>query len=184
MTVYYNFIPHSSSPVYYAMAWVVHGLSFIHILDASGTICLCVLDGAGVSCRHTAPRLLHGPNLVVIGLSMGYETWPPSNWHHPFVIDWFKHRLGLPSTPFHSGLTWPVGIPTIFQTLVTVPLDSPNGRQMPAVRAVQRELWKSLHYTSTRNAVIGEEDSISPCEIQFKVINFHQEEDRISPCEI
>ena len=35
-------------------------------------------------------------------------------------------------------IMWPaVGIPTVFQTPVTVPLRSPNGRQMPAVRAVQ-----------------------------------------------
>ena len=37
----------------------------------------------------------------------------------------------------HYGLMWPVGIPTVFQTPVTVPMH--NGRQMPAVRAVQRD---------------------------------------------
>ena len=41
-----------------------------------------------------SPRLLHSPSLVVIGL-VGYETWPPIDWHHPFVISWFKYRLGL-----------------------------------------------------------------------------------------
>ena len=31
-------------------------------------------------------RLLHSSSLVVVGLSMGYETWPPIGWHHPFVV--------------------------------------------------------------------------------------------------
>ena len=82
-------------------------------------------------------RLLHSPSLVAIGLSVGYETWPPIGWHHAFVIGWSKYRLGLPSAPFHYGLTWPMGISTVFQTPVTVPLHSPNDRQMPAVRPVQ-----------------------------------------------
>ena len=74
-------------------------------------------------------RLLHSPNLVAIGLSVGYETWPPIGWHHPFVIGWSKYSLGLPNAPLHYGLSWPVGILTVFQTPVTVPLHSPNGRQ-------------------------------------------------------
>ena len=60
-------------------------------------------------------RLLHSPNLVVIGPSMGYETWPPIGWHYPVVIGWSKHRLGLPGAPLHYGLMWPVGIPTDFR---------------------------------------------------------------------
>ena len=59
-------------------------------------------------------RLLHSPSLVAVGLSVG--------WHHSFVIGWSKDRLGLPSAPVHYGLKWPVGIPTVFQTPVTVPL--------------------------------------------------------------
>ena len=27
---------------------------------------------------------------MAIGLSAGYETWPPNGWHHPFVIRWFN----------------------------------------------------------------------------------------------
>ena len=68
---------------------------------------------------------------MVIGLSVAYETWPPIGWHRPFVIGWSKYRLGLPGALLHYGLTWPVGIPTVFQTPVTVPLHSPNGRQLP-----------------------------------------------------
>ena len=85
-------------------------------------------------------RLLHSPSLVAIGLSVRNETWPPIVWHHLFVIGWSKYRLGLPSAPLRYGLMWPVGISTIFQTPLTVPLHSPNGRQLPelpAVRAVQ-----------------------------------------------
>ena len=93
---------------------------------------------------HLNSRLLHSLNLVAIGLSVGYETRLPIGWHCAFVTGWSRYRLGLPSAPLHYGLTWPVGIPTVFQTLVTVPLHSPNGRQMPAVRAVQRGLW-NLH---------------------------------------
>ena len=82
-------------------------------------------------------RLLHSPSLKAIGQSVGYATWPPIGWHHLFVIGWSKYRLGLPSAPLHYGLMWPVGIPTIFQTPVTVPLHCPNSRRRPAVRAVQ-----------------------------------------------
>ena len=88
--------------------------------------------------KHSSVKLLlHSPSLEAITLSVGYETWPPIGWHHPFVIVWSKYRLGLPSASLHYGLTWPVGIPTVFQTPVTVPLHCPNGRQLPTVRAVQ-----------------------------------------------
>ena len=50
------------------------------------------------------------------------------------------YRLGLPSDPLHYGITWPLGIPTIFQTSVTVPLHSLNGRHLGCAR----ELWNSL----------------------------------------
>ena len=75
-------------------------------------------------------RLIHSPRLVVIGLSMGCETWPPIGWHHAFVIGWGKYRLGLHGAPLHYGLTWLVGITTVFYTPLTVPLHSPNGRQI------------------------------------------------------
>ena len=84
-------------------------------------------------------RLLHSPSLVAVGLSSGCETWPPIGWHHPFVIGWSKDRWALPSAPLHYGFTWSVGIPNVFQTPVTVPLHCPNGRQLPAVWAVQRD---------------------------------------------
>ena len=60
-------------------------------------------------------RLLHSPSLVAIGMSVGYEPWPPIGWHHPFVIGWSKYRLGLLNAPLHHGLMWPVGIATVFR---------------------------------------------------------------------
>ena len=64
-----------------------------------------------------------------------WETWPPIGWNHAFVIGWSKDKLGLPSAPLHYGLTWPVGIPTVFQTPVTVPLHCPSARL--------QEFWNS-----------------------------------------
>ena len=36
------------------------------------------------------------------------------------MIGWSNYRLGLPSAPLRYGLTWPVGIPTVFHTPMTV----------------------------------------------------------------
>ena len=77
------------------------------------------------------------PPWVAIGLSLRYETQPPIGWYHHFVIGWSKYWLALPSAPVHYGLRGSVGIPNVFQTQVTVPLHSPNSRQLPAVRVVQ-----------------------------------------------
>ena len=82
-----------------------------------------------------------------IGLLVGYETWPPIGWLHAFVIGWSKYGLGLPSALLHYGLTWPEGIPTVFQTPVTVALHSPNGRQLPAVRAVPGDYERVYAHT-------------------------------------
>ena len=67
----------------------------------------------------------------------GYEKWPPIGWHDPFVIDWSKYRLELATTTLYYGLMWPVWIPTVFQIPGALPLYSPDGRGMPAIRAVQ-----------------------------------------------
>ena len=97
----------------------------------------CVLGVSRAKVWSGCFRLLHSHKLAVIGLSVGYETWPLIGWHHHFMIGWSKFRLRLHNAPLHYGLTWSVGIPIGFQILVTVPLDIPIGRQMPAVRAVQ-----------------------------------------------
>ena len=45
------------------------------------------------------------------------------------------------------GLMWPMGISSIFQRPLTVPLHSPNGRQMPAIRVVQEDCKIVYHTT-------------------------------------
>ena len=56
-------------------------------------------------------------------------------WLADLYIVWETPRLHWILVNY--GLKWPVGISTIFQTPLTVLLQSPNDRQMPAVRAVQ-----------------------------------------------
>ena len=99
-------------------------------------------------------RMLHGPSLVAIRLSVGYEAWPPIGWHHAFVIDWFKYRLGLPSALWAHATS---GNSHRFQIPVTIPLHHPTGRQMPAVRAGRcaRGLWKSLMSVCALTPVTG-----------------------------
>ena len=79
-------------------------------------------------------RLLHSPSLVALGLSGEYETWPPIGWHCHFVIGQSKYNVVIASVVI-SWNRWE--FPPYFQRALTVPLRSPNGRQMPAVRAVQ-----------------------------------------------
>ena len=80
-------------------------------------------DSSGPSngCSATCPicpthrcgfiRLLHSPSLMAIEDSQwGKRHGLQIGWHHPFIVGWFKYRLGLPSAPLHYGLTWPVGI--------------------------------------------------------------------------
>ena len=81
-------------------------------------------------------RLLHS------GLPAGYETWPLIGWHHPFLTDWSKCRLGYPSVALHSGLMWPKGISIVVKRPLTVSLHSPKGRQKPAFRTVQGDCEK------------------------------------------
>ena len=97
---------------------------------------------------YPSNRLLHSLSLVAIGLNLN-GVWD-IGWHHPFVIGWSKYRLGLPSAPLNYGLMWPVWIPTVWQAPVTVSLHCPNGRQLPAVRAVQ---WDCERVTNPSNTV-------------------------------
>ena len=70
------------------------------------------------------------------------------------MIGWSKYRLGLPGALLHYGLTWAVGIPTVFQTPVTVPMHNPKQWQaMPAVRAVQGDCERVYYYTDTLSLV-------------------------------
>ena len=49
-----------------------------------------------VTCQSAKGKLLHGPSLVAVGLSVVYETWYPFDWH-PFRIDCSKYRCHIPS---------------------------------------------------------------------------------------
>ena len=63
------------------------------------------------------------------GCSTGSRVWPIV-WLGSLDIDW-----EMPTGPVHSwwaavhcGVMWLVGIPTVFQTPLTIPSDCPNGR--------------------------------------------------------
>ena len=71
------------------------------------------------------------------------------------MIGWSKNRLGLPSAPLYYGLTWPVGIPTVFQTPVTVPLH--------CIRAVQWDCER-VYSGQPREAVTQLTQQI-PCRV-------------------
>ena len=96
--------------------------------------------GCGLNCMQSQGlvrrRLLHSPHLVVIGLSVGHETWPPIGRHHPFVIGRSKYRLGLPSAPILLWAHVTSGNRHCFQTAVTVPLHNPiaAGKCLPVVQ--------------------------------------------------
>ena len=76
-------------------------------------------------------RLLHSPSLLAVGLPVGYETLPPTGWSWSMDlwfadlnIDWETYRLHwIMGSRDHA-----VGISTVFQMPLTVPLYSPNDR--------------------------------------------------------
>ena len=84
-------------------------------------------------------RLLHSLSLVAVGLSEGYETWSPNSRRHAFVIVWSTYRLFclVPDCPIALWAHMTSGNSHRFQTTVIVPLHSPKGRHLPAVRALQ-----------------------------------------------
>ena len=91
-------------------------------------VSLVPLDGlAPIGARRlqakAVRRLLRSPIPVAI-LSIRYETWPPIGWHHPFVIGLSKYS----HSSLSCGLTWPVGMTTVFQRPLTMPLHSPYYR--------------------------------------------------------
>ena len=127
-------------PLYHPISWLRDFTRFV-----GKTSYRLVKRGPGNKTNPLSwPRLLHSPSLVAVGLSVGYAPWPPIGWHHSFVIGWSKYRLGLPSAPLHYGLTWPVGIPTVFQTPVTVLLHCPNGRQLGLCKAKKGTVKESV----------------------------------------
>ena len=93
----------------------------------STNICEILLQPA-VSCYNSWANLW-GSGCLPLGekIIVKQVYWLAS----PFC-DWPKYRLGWPSSPLHYGFTWPVGIPTDFQTPGTVPLHNPTaGKCLP-----------------------------------------------------
>ena len=88
---------------------------------------------------HKESRLLHSPSLVAVGLSVGYETWPPTGTH--IICDDSDPNKGWGMPQFQGivgSLDWWEILPFFLMPL-TVPLHSTNSRQLPAVRAVQED---------------------------------------------
>ena len=82
-------------------------------------------------------RLLHSPNRVAVGLSVGYETCPPIGWHHPFVIHWSKCKLRLPQSQCIVGSQDLWEFLTFFSGLWQSPCTALTAGNLPAVSAVQ-----------------------------------------------
>ena len=86
-----------------------------------------------VSFGRQSARPQHSPSLMALGLSLGYETWPPVSWHYPFVIGWSKHRF----VSYRSALCAHVTDRDFHRFPLTVPLHSPDDRYLPAAWDVQ-----------------------------------------------
>ena len=82
-------------------------------------------------------RLLHSPNLASVGLSVGHDEISLIGCVGGYEIVWSNCRLGKLLTCIALQNHVVVGIFIIFQRPLTVPLHSPYGRQMPAVKVVQ-----------------------------------------------
>ena len=82
-------------------------------------------------------RLFHRPNVVAIGLLVGYETWLAIGSVAVCVIGGSKFRLGNPSHTMHYGLTWPIGISAVFKGHWQSPYTAITGGNLPTVSAVQ-----------------------------------------------
>ena len=132
--------PSDNNPVGQLFSWVGSSQCYVaKCLTADDEICTMYQWAA-----QDHVRLLNSPSLLAMGLSQGCKFWPPISWHQPFVIACAKFKLGDVSVVMHSGFMWGVGISTLFETPLPVPLHSPNGRHLPAIRACARRLWKSL----------------------------------------
>ena len=79
---------------------------------------------------HLFLGLLDWYTVLACGSRTGSGVWDLAS---NFVIGWSKCRLRLPSAPLHYELTWPVGIPTVFQT--------PWQSLCTALRGLWNSLW-------------------------------------------
>ena len=106
---------------------------------------------------HLTRRRLHGPKLVAVRLSAGFETWPP-------VVRSHKSRNApVPYPTIHyigtEMCTFPFQVDMgkvhyricqladRFQKPLTVPLHSLNGRQIAWREGCSRGPWKCLLHT-------------------------------------
>ena len=64
-------------------------------------------------------------------------TWPPTGWHHPFVIGWSKYRLGLPQSQWIVGSCDWWEFPLFLRGHWQSPCTALMAGKLPAVRAVQ-----------------------------------------------
>ena len=97
----------------------------------------------GFNVLNQRSRLLHSPILLAIGLSLEYETWPSVA---DITLLWLAGKIPLLQRIMGSSGRLEF---TPSKKPLTVPLRSPYGRQMPAVRAVQGDcerVYQSAKY--------------------------------------
>ena len=82
-------------------------------------------------------RVLHSPSVAALGLWVAYETWPSIGWHHPFGINWFKYRLGLPTLQCIVGSCDWWEFPPFRRGHWQCPCRARTAGKLPTVRAVQ-----------------------------------------------
>ena len=89
--------------------------------------------------KKACPDCFTAPRMLAVGLSMGKETGPPPLlWLAGLNIDWEKPHLQWISIKLQyivGSWDWSKFLP--FYKPLTVPLHSPNGGHLPAIRAVQ-----------------------------------------------
>ena len=90
----------------------------LHVSNGAPSELPQVPQPAGVKAIHqsssSTARLLHSPNLAALALSVGYETWTPIGWQHPFDL-LVEILVGIAAVAMSCGLMWLVGIPTSYQ---------------------------------------------------------------------
>ena len=102
-----------------------------------------------------ATRLLHSPNLVVIGLSVGLGIWLTIGCHRPFCDGWSKYRLVLPLNidwdcimgsrgQWDFPLSWWRHQMESFSALLAL---YAGNSPVPATKASDAELWCFLSST-------------------------------------
>ena len=125
--------------------------SFLNLSFASKTwrlfVCDLLVSDAALP-RHC--RLLHGPSLVEVGLSVAYETWFRLAGINLWWLLGLKYRLGLSHVAVQGELMWPMWISTGFHVPLPVILHNPNG---PAGIYLPLGMCKGIAKKSTATAM-------------------------------